>query len=81
MNIQNYIKENKLTIIVKANSSKTEITGYNEEKQALSLNVKAPAQHNKANIEIIKFFKKLLKKQVKIKKGLKNKIKIITFSF
>ncbi|MDO8740839.1 MAG: DUF167 domain-containing protein [Candidatus Woesearchaeota archaeon] len=67
----------KIKIIAKPNSSKTEIIGYDQEKSALRLNVKAPPEENKANIEIIRFFKKLLKKDVKIIYGLKDKEKII----
>jgi len=41
------------------------------------VNIKAKAEQNKANIEIIKFFSKLLKKRVRIIKGLKSREKIL----
>jgi uncharacterized protein (TIGR00251 family) len=64
-------------VIVKANSSKTQITGIDEARNAFKLEVKAPAKDNKANKEIIKFFSKLLNKKVKIKSGVNSKEKLI----
>ena len=78
MDIQKYISNNSLKIIVKPNSSKTEIVDYDEKKKALKVNVKAPADKNKANLKIIKFFSKLLKKKVRIK-GLSSKEKLLIF--
>jgi hypothetical protein len=77
MNIEQYIKNNSLTVLVKPNSSKNEITGYDESRKAVKVNIKAPAEDNKANIEVIKFFRKLLSREIKIISGLKNKIKIL----
>jgi uncharacterized protein len=71
------IKEKVFKIIVKTNAKNNEILGYDEEKHAYRLNIKAEAKEGKANKEIIKFLSKLLKKPVKIKSGLKNKEKII----
>lgn len=77
MDIHEHIADNKLKIIVKVNSPKTEITGYDKNRNALKLNVNAIPEDNKANIEIVKFFKKLLKKQVKMLSGFKRKEKVI----
>ena len=77
MKINDYIKNNSLKIIAKPNSSKTEIIGFDINKQALKVNVKAKPENNQANIEIIKFFTKQLKKKVTISKGLKSKEKTI----
>jgi len=73
--IEEILKKNKFKVIVKPNSRKTEITG--EENNAIRLNVAAPADKNKANIEIVRFFTKLLKKKVGIASGLTSKEKII----
>lgn len=62
---------------VKANQNKNEITGYDEERDIYLLNIKEKAENNKANIEIIKYMKRLLKKDVKIIKGITNKEKVI----
>ena len=64
-------------IIVKANSAKNEIVKFDKERKAYRVNIKEKAEDNKANIEIIKFFSKLLKKKVKIIKGLKSKEKVL----
>ena len=78
MEINELIKNNQLALYVKPNAKKTEITGKNMEKQCVNISVKAPPEDNKANIEIIKFFTKLLKRKIKITKGLKSKTKIIS---
>lgn len=76
MNVQNFIVDSHLKVHVYPNSSKTEIKGHNPEK-GLLVNVKAPADKNKANVEIVKFFSKLLKKQVRIKKGMTSRDKVL----
>lgn len=76
-NIESYFKNNCLKIIVKPNSSSNEILCFDSEKQALKVSIAAPADKNKANLEVIKFFSRLLKKRVKIKSGLKSKEKIV----
>ncbi|MBW3022744.1 DUF167 domain-containing protein [Candidatus Woesearchaeota archaeon] len=73
---QNEILEKKtFRIIVKANSKENKITGI--EKDAIKVNISAPADKDKANKEIIKFFSKLLKKKVRIKSGLRSKEKVL----
>jgi len=78
MEIQKYITNNHLAIIVKPNSPRTEIVKYDEERQALRVNVHAKPEDNKANIEIVKFFSKALKKRVSIKSGLRSHEKILS---
>ncbi len=77
MDIENFISNNTLKIFVKPNSNKTEIVNLDKNNKIIKVNVKAPAEKNKANVEIIKFFSKLLKKRVIIKKGLKSRKKIL----
>ena len=71
------IKESTFKIIAKPNSRKNEIIGYNKEKDAYVINIKEKAEDNKANIELIRFLSKELNKKVRIKSGLKSKIKIL----
>lgn len=71
------IKEDSFKIIVKPNSSRNEILGYDKERKVYRVNIKAKPENNKANVEIIKFFSRLLKKRVSIVKGLKSKEKVI----
>lgn len=77
MDINKYIHNNYLKIIVKPNSSKTDIIKYDLERDALIVSVHAKPEDNKANIEIIKFFSKKLKKKIVIKSGLKFREKLL----
>ena len=76
-NINQYINNGSLKIIVKPNSQKTEIIGYDELKKSVVVSVSERPKDNKANIEVIKYFSKLLKKRVRIKSGLTSKEKIL----
>lgn len=71
------IKDKIFKVIVKANMPKNEIVRFDKERGAYRVNIREKAENNKANIEIIKFFSKLLKKKVKIIKGLKSREKIL----
>lgn len=71
------IKNNTFKIIVKPNSPKNEIISYDEFRDAYKVNIKAKPEKNEANIEVIKFFSKLLKRKIKIVKGLKSKEKLL----
>ena len=63
-----------IKIKVKPNSGKQSI----EKKGEIYLiNVKSPAENNKANIEVIKILERYFKKSVKIKSGLTSRNKII----
>jgi len=71
------IKEPIFKIIVKTNSSKNSILGFDKEKDAYRISIKEKPENNKANIEIIKFLSKKLGKKVCISNGLKSKMKTI----
>ena len=77
MNIEKYIQNNSLKIIVKPNAKKNEILGYDESRKAVKVAIAAQAEKGKANLEVVKFFSKLLKKPVKIKSGLTSKEKLL----
>ena len=72
------LKSGKLKILVKPNAKKSEILGWDAAKQRLRVAIAAPAEGNKANIAIVKFFSKLIGKRIRIKSGLKSKEKIIS---
>ena len=57
------ITQNPFKIIVKPNAPKNKVLGYNKEKKAYKVEINAKPNNNKANIEIIKYFSKLLKQQ------------------
>jgi uncharacterized protein (TIGR00251 family) len=80
MNIQLYIKNNHLKILVRPNSPKTEIIGWDDSHEALRVNIHAKPEDNEANIEVVKLFSKLLKKKVVIKSGLRSKEKLLQIS-
>ena len=50
--------EDKFKIIVKTKASKNELLGFDKEKQAYRLNIKAVPEKGSANKEIIKFLSK-----------------------
>ena len=78
IDINSYIKNSRLEIIVRPNSSSNEIIGYDQARSAVRVNIKAPAEDNKANIEVIKFFSKFIGKKIRIITGLKNKRKTLS---
>lgn len=80
MNLKKYIKNDSLKIIVKPNAKKNEILGYDESRKAVKVAIATHAEKNKANLEVIKLFSKLLKKQIKIKSGLTSKEKLLKIS-
>jgi len=74
------IKQGIIKVILKPNSPKNRIIKFDSEKNAYRIEIKSPAQENKANLELIKFLSRSLKKDVKIIKGLKSKEKLIKIS-
>lgn len=68
------------SIIVKTNSKKSEIVGFDETKQAYIVSVKAEPEKGKANMEVVKLFTKEFKRPVKIVIGFTSKKKIIEVS-
>ena len=72
-----YIQSKKFKIIVKPNSNENKIEYFDKERNAYRISIKAKPQDNKANIEVIKFLSKSLKKKVRIVSGLKSREKII----
>lgn len=67
----------RIKIFVKTNAGKNEILGFDKEKDAYKVLVKAQPIENKANKEVIKLFHKKYKKPVRIVSGLKSKEKVI----
>ncbi len=79
MDISEFIIDNKLSIVVKTNSPKTHLTGYDPAKKAVKTDVHAQPEKGKANAEIIKFFSRLTKRKVGIISGKTSKQKILRF--
>jgi uncharacterized protein (TIGR00251 family) len=72
-----HITGSHIKILAKPNSPKTEIKTWDVERQALRVNVHAKPEDNEANLEIVKYFSKLLKKKVIIKSGTRSKEKLL----
>lgn len=77
MDLSLFIFNNSISILVKPNCAKNELVGYDKNKKAVKVNISAPADKDKANKEIIKYFSRLLKKKVRIKKGLRSREKVL----
>jgi len=75
MNVFDYIINGPVKVRVKPNSKKTRFV--KEQDGVLFVDISAPAENNKANIELVKFFSKNLKKKVRIKSGLTSKHKTL----
>ncbi len=73
--IEEILKKERFRIKVKANSAKTRIIG--SDNDCVLMEIAAPAEKNKANMEIIKFLSKKLDRKVRITSGLKSKTKTI----
>lgn len=71
------IKTDKFKVIVKPNSRKNEMIGFDAAKNAYLIAIKERPENSKANIELINFLSRELGKKVKIKSGLKSRVKII----
>lgn len=63
--------------IVKPNSAKTIIQGYDTEKKAFIICIKAPADKDKANKELLRFLSRELGRKAMIKTGLRSREKVI----
>lgn len=74
ININKYIKEDLLKVRVTPHSSRTELI---EKNNQLHLYLKSPPEKDKANKELIKFFKKQFPLKVKIKSGAKSRDKVL----
>lgn len=72
-----HIITGKFRIIAKPNARENKIEGFDENRKAYRVSIRAKPEGNKANIEIIKFLSKLLKKRVRITHGLKSREKIV----
>ena len=74
------ISSETIKVIVKPNSKKSRMLGFDKEKEAYRVEIKAPAEKGKANMELVRFFSRLTKKRARIIKGLKSKEKVLRFS-
>ena len=71
------IIDSRLKIIVRPNASKNKIIGFDSGRNAYRVNIHAHPEQGKANVEVIKYFSKLLKKKVEIVTGHTSKEKVL----
>ena len=64
-------------VLVKANSSASRLVGFDSCRGAYRVDIKAKAEDNKANIELIRFFSRLTGRKVRILKGMHSREKIL----
>ncbi|MEK6900730.1 MAG: DUF167 domain-containing protein [Nanoarchaeota archaeon] len=74
MNLSSHLKNSLLFLKVIPNAKHTELK---EENDHLKLYVHAPPEKDKANKEVIRFFKKEYNLQVEIKSGEKSREKVL----
>ena len=74
MDFKKYFKNGALNLKVAPRSGREELV---ERENGLKLFLKAPAEDNKANLELIKFFKKEFKLKVEIISGMKSREKVV----
>ena len=77
------IKEKIFRAAIRPNSPSNEIVGFNKDKNAYLIKIKAMPKDNRTNMELVKFLSKVLGKIVKIKSGfiLKKVEKFLFFNF
>jgi len=75
--LKDYISDNRLHVAVRPNSKKTEIVGFDDEKGLVKINLKAPPEKGKANLELVRFLTRELKKKITVVSGLRSKSKTI----
>jgi len=77
IDLSRFIAASSLVIIVKPGSPRNEVLGWDDGRKALRVAIAAPPEDNKANLEVVKFFSKLLKKRVRILRGLTSREKVL----
>lgn len=77
LNNNNYINNNRISVYIKPNKPENKIIGYDKDKNALIIEINSIPEDGKANKGLLKFMKKLTKRQWKIVSGYKSRKKIL----
>lgn len=75
--ISEFISNGMLRVFAKPGKKKSKIIGFDAARKALVVEVGAPAEGNKANMELVKFISKRLGKPVLLKSGFTGKEKVL----
>lgn len=71
------INGKRFKICVKAGAKENSIAGYDDLKGCYRVNIKARAKEGEANLELVKFLSRKLKKRVSIVSGFRSKEKLV----
>lgn len=74
------LKEGSVSVLAKPNAKKTEVIGFDVERQAWRIAIAAPAEDDAANVELVRFLSKIAKRPVKILLGLTSRKKVVRFA-
>ncbi|MBS3141809.1 DUF167 domain-containing protein [Candidatus Woesearchaeota archaeon] len=71
------IAPGKHRVVIKPNAPQSKIIGYDAERGAYRIAVSEPAEHDKANKELVRFLTKELGCTVRLLHGLRSREKVI----
>lgn len=77
MDIDRYIVNGSISVIVKPNAPRSEVIGWDENRKKLKVAIAAAPDKDKANRELVKFFSKLLGKNIEIIRGTRSREKVL----
>lgn len=80
MELSDFIKNNRLSVIVKPNAKKTQILSFDDSTNTVKIAIAAEPEDDKANKELIRFVSKQLKKKALIERGRTSKEKVLLIS-
>ena len=75
--ISEFVKSGTLRVHARPGKKKTAVTGFDSGRKALIVDVGAPAEGEKANVELVKFISRKLKRPVVMKSGFASKDKLL----
>jgi len=70
------LEKGPIQAVVKPNAKKTEVLEWLDD-HTVKIAIAAPAEENKANVELVRFLSKQVKRRVRIKSGLTSKRKVV----
>lgn len=71
------IAEDMFRVVVRPNAKKSEVLGFDGARQAYRVAIAAPAEDNRANLELVKFLSKEMGRKVRVVSGLRGRLKTI----
>ncbi|MBI4739462.1 YggU family protein [Candidatus Woesearchaeota archaeon] len=78
--ISSFVSNDRLRVIVKPNAKQNEVMSWDESRKALRIAIAAVPEKDRANVELLKFLKKLTGKKCTLFSGHKSREKLIELS-